>query len=80
MWIEHKGRATFFIQPDRIDGPEMFGMLMTDCVRHAALAFSQSLGISETEAADRIWQGLDAERDFATDEPVVIQPYRKDLD
>lgn len=79
MWIENGGLGTFFIQPDNLETPEMFGMMMTDCVRHAARAFSQRLGISEGQALDRIWQGLDAERDHQTDEPTTIEPYSKDL-
>lgn len=80
IWIKNAGHANFFIQPDNIKGPEMFGELMTDCIRHAAIAFSQARGITEGEALDRIWEGLDNERDFPSEEPICIEPYSKDLD
>jgi hypothetical protein len=68
MWVQHEGPGTFVINPDRLEDPEMFGMMMTDCVRHAARAFAIALNITEGEALDRIWCGLDAERDdFTTD-------------
>jgi hypothetical protein len=79
MWVEDGGPANFFIAPDALVGPEMFGMLMTDCVRHAARAFAQCHDISEGEALERIWVGLDAERDNPTDEPVTHQDFDRKL-
>jgi hypothetical protein len=73
LWVEHKGPGTFIIDPDRLRRPEMFGMMMTDCVRHAARAYATALGISENEALDRIWQGLDEERDRHTTDLTTIQ-------
>ena len=66
LWIENDGPATCLIQPDILAEPEMFGMLMVDTIRHAARAYSQCYGISEEDALQRIWAGLDAERDHNT--------------
>ncbi|MBW8294923.1 DUF5076 domain-containing protein [Sphingopyxis sp.] len=63
MWVENKGPATCIIQPERWATPEMCAMLMVDAVRHGARAFAQPNGTSESEMLDRIWLGLDAERD-----------------
>jgi hypothetical protein len=66
LWVENGGGGTFIIRPEQLASPEMFGMMMTDCVRHAARAYASSLGIAETDALDRIWTGLDDERDRHT--------------
>ena len=77
LWVENKGPATCIIKPDRLVKPEMFGMLMVDCVRHGARAYSQSLGITEGEALERIFAGLDAERDRHTTDLDTVQNYGK---
>ena len=73
LWIEHQGGGTFIIKPDRLESPEMFGMMLADCARHGAIAFANDLGIRESEAMDRIWEGLDNERDDPSGEPEMIQ-------
>ena len=73
LWVEHKGPATFIINPDRLAKPEMFGMMMTDCVRHGARAYAAALGITESEALNRIWQGLDDERARHTTDLTTIR-------
>jgi hypothetical protein len=77
MWVEDGGPATCLIQPERLANPEMFGMLMVDAIRHAAVAFGQCYAINEEEALRRIWRGLDAERDFETSPIETIQNYQK---
>jgi hypothetical protein len=77
MWVEDGGPATFIVEPNSLVSPEMFGMLMTDCVRHGARAFAQAKGITENEALDRIWKGLDDERDFPAAMPNTLQDYGK---
>lgn len=66
LWVENNGPATCVIQPGVLQQPEIFGMLMVDCIRHAARAYAQSNGLSEEEALARIWEGLDMERDNHT--------------
>jgi Domain of unknown function (DUF5076) len=77
LWVENGGPATCIIQPERLVAPEMFGMLMVDAIRHAAVAFSQCYGTSEAEALARIWSGLDAERDYETSPIETLQDYGK---
>lgn len=55
LWVEDGAGATCIIQPENLEMPEMFGMLMVDSVRHGARAYAQAQGISETEALTRIW-------------------------
>ena len=73
MWVENEGGGTFLIKPDRLESPEMFGMMLADCARHAALAYAHALGIGQGEAMAAIWEGLDAERDDPSGEPETIQ-------
>jgi len=77
LWVENRGQSTCLIQPDRLADPEMFGMLLVDAVRHGAKAFSQSHGIAEDEALDRIWQGVEMERDDPTSPVETVQNYKK---
>jgi hypothetical protein len=73
LWVENGGPGTFIIDPDRLQSPEMFGMMMTDCVRHAARAYASASGMTEGEALERIWTGLDDERDRHTTDLYTIQ-------
>ncbi len=80
MWVQHQGTGTFFINAGNLETPEMFGILMVDCVRHGARAFAAELGISESDALDRIWEGVDRERDDPTrPDPVTIRDGSGDL-
>ena len=58
LWVEDGGPATCIIQPERLESPEMFGLLIVDTIRHAAVAFSQCYGTSEADALARIWSGV----------------------
>jgi Domain of unknown function (DUF5076) len=77
LWVENGGPATCLIQPERLAEPEMFGMLMVDTIRHAAIAYSQCHGISEAEALARIWEGLDMERGDHSTPLGTLQDYGK---
>ena len=77
LWVEDNGPATCLIQPDRLAQPEMFGMLMVDAIRHGARAFAQAHDIRETEALQRIWSGLEAERDRNTTNLDAVQDFEK---
>jgi hypothetical protein len=77
MWVENGGPATCLIQPDRLATPEMFGILMVDAVRHGARAFPQLTGSTESEMLDRIWAGLDDERDAPWTDLDTVQNYGK---
>lgn len=79
-WSKEDGPQTFFVSPHGLGAdPFLFGMALCDCVEHAARAWARALGISETEALDRIWEGLDAERGAPThDLPPPVTVPRKD--
>ena len=73
LWVENNGPATCIINPGVLQEPEMFGMLMVDCIRHASRAYAQAHGLSEEAALERIWQGVDMERDRNTTGLETIQ-------
>ncbi len=75
LWVENEGPATCIIQPERLEEPEMFGMLMVDAIRHGARAFAQCYGLTEEDALRRIWQGVDAERGEPTSPLETIRNY-----
>ncbi|HEY6965787.1 MAG TPA: DUF5076 domain-containing protein [Erythrobacter sp.] len=77
LWVQNGGPATCIIDPGLLQQPELFGMLMVDTVRHAARAYAQCYGMTEGEALDRIWTGLDAERDMNTTPLSTIQDHGK---
>jgi 5,10-methenyltetrahydromethanopterin hydrogenase len=61
-WITDNGPATIIINACTIP-PSMFGMLLADCARHAALAYAAADGtLSERTAREQIlgslWQEL----------------------
>jgi hypothetical protein len=63
LWVTHKGPSTVFINAHSMPDPVMFGMLLADAAHHGAKAYAQAHGITEEEAHDRIWQGLELERE-----------------
>lgn len=68
MWHRPGGEATCLINPAALNpDPAAFGIALVDCVRHGARAWANATGISEAEALDRIWFGVDAERGSPTD-------------
>lgn len=67
MWLVPGGDVTCLIDPSVIDDPAAFGIAMVDCVRHGARAYANVTGMSEEDALDRIWMGVDAERNRPTD-------------
>lgn len=68
VWAKQNGPVTCFINPVPIGAdPLAFGMALVDCVRHGAKTYAQATGITEIEALERIWQGVEAERANPTD-------------
>ena len=70
LWSEPDGEQTFIIEP-RALGPDpfLFGMAMVDCIRHAAIAYSQATNLDQDQALLRIMEGFQAELSNPTDEP-----------
>ncbi|WP_379552591.1 DUF5076 domain-containing protein [Erythrobacter sp. W53] len=75
LWVENEGPATCIIQPDKLEDPRHFGLLMVDAIRHGARAYAQCYGISEEDALAAIWQGVDMERANNTTGLDTIQDY-----
>ena len=70
LWSEPGGQQTFIIEPSALGAdPFLFGMAMVDCIRHAAIAYSRAVGVSEEHALGRIMQGFQAELSNPTDDP-----------
>jgi hypothetical protein len=74
LWVQGGGPGHFFINAYKMLDARMFGMMITDTVRHAARAYAHALGVSETEAAANIWRGIDEERERHTTELKTIDP------
>ena len=73
VWAKEGGPVTCFINPVPVGGDPMgFGIALVDCIRHGAKTWARATGISEREAFDRIWEGVDAERANPTD---IATPY-----
>lgn len=72
LWVQDGGPGHFIINAYKMPDARMFGMMITDTVRHAARAYAQSLGISEAQAAASIWRGVDEERENHTTELKTI--------
>ena len=66
LWVQHEGPGHFIINAHRLEDPAMFGMMLVDCLRHAAKAYAFANDASEGEMLERIWEGLDAERERHT--------------
>lgn len=75
LWNEEGAGLTAIIEPRGLGAdPFLFGMAMVDTIRHAAIAYSQAVNISEEDALARILEGFDAERNNPTDTPQQIDP------
>ena len=53
-----------FVAVGRPEGwnPELLGSLLAECLQTAAAAYAGSGGMTEAEAAARLWQAVDDER------------------
>ncbi len=70
LWSEPEGEQSFIIEPRALGAdPALFGMAMVDCIRHAAIAYSRAVGVSEEQALERIMLGFHAELENPTDDP-----------
>ncbi|HEX4694849.1 DUF5076 domain-containing protein [Sphingomonas sp.] len=68
MWAKREGQAVCFVNPAALNpDPATFGVALVDAVRHGARAWAQAVGVTEQEALERIWFGVDAERNNPTD-------------
>ena len=81
VWAKDGGTLSF-VNPRPLGAdPALFGIAMVDVIRNAASTYAKAIGVPEDQALERIWIGLDAERNAPTDDnalppPVVVA--RKD--
>ncbi len=62
IWVTDRKGSTVIIDAGVLADPEMFGVLMADTIRHAAVAHARALAMPEAEAAALIWRGVDGAR------------------
>ena len=75
LWHGGEHGMTAIIDPRGLGAdPGLFGLALMDAARHAAIAYSQAVNISEEEALERILEFFDAERANPTDDPTQINP------
>jgi hypothetical protein len=79
-WAKEDGPESYFINPRALGAdPALFGIALVDAARHAAAAWGKALGKSESEMLERIWEGVEAERNApSNDLPLPIAVARKD--
>jgi hypothetical protein len=77
LWVTNGGGSTVFIDARRMPDAGMFGMLLADTAGHAANAYAAALGISQEEALERVWAGMDAERSNPSGSMELTDPFGK---
>ena len=77
LWVTNGGGSTVFIDARRMPDAGMFGMLLADTANHAANAYASALGITPEEAIERIWAGMDGERNNPSGSMELTDPFGK---
>jgi hypothetical protein len=79
-WAKEDGPASYFVNPRALGpDPALFGIALVDAARHAAAAWGKAMGRPVSEMLERIWEGMEAERDAPTsDLPLPVAVARKD--
>ena len=74
VWAKDGGTLCF-VNPRPLGAdPALFGIAMVDVIRNAASTYAKATGMPEGQALERIWMGLDAERDAPTDDDALPPP------
>jgi hypothetical protein len=74
VWAKDGGTLCF-VNPRPLGAdPALFGIAMVDVVRNAASTYAKATGTPEDQALDRIWMGLDAERNAPTEDDALPPP------
>jgi hypothetical protein len=58
VWITNNAGSSVWIHAGLIEDPRVFGFLMADTVRHAAIAYANTWGIDEVAALQSIADGF----------------------
>ncbi|MBS0253977.1 MAG: DUF5076 domain-containing protein [Proteobacteria bacterium] len=61
LWVNPEGAISAFIRP-RLKDPALFGRMLAQAARQGARAYAGGGTISEEEALQRIWAGVDGAR------------------
>ena len=74
VWAKDGGTLSF-INPRPLGAdPALFGIAMVDVIRNAASTYAKATGVPEDQTLERIWMGLDAERDAPTEDNALPPP------
>jgi hypothetical protein len=73
IWITSGAGSSVWIDAGVLDDPRVFGFLMADTVRHAALAYASTYGIPEEDALQAIADGIAEELREQFNEVTTIQ-------
>ena len=58
VWVTNNAGSSVWIHAGLIEDPRVFGYLVADTVRHAAVAYAHTWGIEEVEALQAIADGF----------------------
>jgi len=58
VWITQNGGSSVWIAAFLLEDPKVFGYLMADTIRHAALAYASTYGTDEDASLQAIVDGL----------------------
>ena len=68
LWATPDGLFTCFVNPRPLGpDPRLLGVALAEAVEHGARAYARLTGITQDEAAARIWEGVDADRPVPLD-------------
>jgi len=74
VWAKDGGTLCF-VNPRPLGAdPALFGIAMVDVIRNAASTYAKATGMPEDEALERLWMGLDAERNAPTENDALPPP------
>ena len=61
IWVTNHAGSTVWINARLIQDPKVFGILMSDTIRHGARAYATTWGLDEDEALQAIVDGVSQE-------------------
>lgn len=61
FWVSTE-RSFVLVAPDVVQSPALLGSLLVECIHTAAAGYAATANITEEEALNELWKGLDQER------------------
>jgi hypothetical protein len=74
IWITNGAGSSVWINAWMLEDPKVFGYLMADTIRHAALAYASTWDLGEDEALQAIVDGVGQELREQFNDITTIQP------